>query len=278
MPLSSYNEPNFIVTSPTEFVLLIEINRPEKLNAFNDALWTSLRTLFDTASTDPDVRSVVLAARGRAFTAGLDLQSSTLTATMTDAPDPARAAQAMRRHILDFQDAVSSIQRCAKPVLAACHGLTLGLGVDILAASDVRYGAADTRLCIKEVDIGLAADIGSLQRLPHAVGNGGWVRELALTARTVTADEALRHGLLARVCPDRDATLAAALDTAALIASKSPVAVQGTKFLLDYSREHAVQEGLLMTAVWNASMLQAKDVSDAIAAVLTKSPARFAKL
>lgn len=275
----SYDFAKYEISRPSEFVLHVQIDRPEKLNAFNTAQWQRLRVIFDRASGDPDVRVVVLSAAGdRAFTAGLDLGEDSLAAVTRDATDPARAGSAMRRHILDFQDAVSSLQRCAKPVIVCLHGLALGLGIDLAAAADVRYAARGTSFCIKEVDIGLAADIGSLQRLPRVVGDGSWLREMALTAATFDAQTALERGFVSKVLDSREACIREGLRTAERIAGKSPVAVQGTKFLLDYSREHTVQEGLLMTAVWNASMLQTRDVTDAIQAVLTKSPAKFSKL
>lgn len=277
--LQAYQQPNFLVSSPASFVLHVQINHPKKLNAFNTQLWSSLRIIFDAASTDPQVRSIVLSAMGKAFTAGLDITENSLSSVAEeDEADPARIATHMRRHILDFQDAISSLQRCEKPVICCLHGLTLGLGVDIASAADIRYASADTRLCIKEVDIGLAADIGSLQRLPYIIGNSSWLREMAMTAKFFGASEALQQGFISRVSESPEQCVKDGLDTAALIASKSPVAVQGTKMLLDYSRDHTVSEGLLMTAVWNAGMLQAKDVKDAIMATLSKQPAKFSKL
>lgn len=273
--LQKYNEKHFQVSFASEYVLHIVIDRTQKLNAFDDALWYSLRTLFDTASTDPDVRAIVLSANGRAFTAGLDITSANLARSSVDA---ARTSQALRLHILDFQDAVSSIHRCAKPVVCCLHGIAFGLAVDIASAADIRYASRDTVFCIKEVDIGLAADVGSLQRLPKVVGASSWLREMAMTAAKFSADEAAQHGLVSRVLQSKEECVQAGLETAKIIAGKSPVAVQGTKFLLDYSREHTVQEGLLMTAVWNASMLQANDVGDAIAATLAKKQAKFSKL
>lgn len=273
-----YEEPNFVVSFPETHVLHIEIARERKLNAFNDALWQSMRRLFTTASSDPAVRVVVLSARGeRAFSAGLDLASTSIVQG-DEAGDVARRATHLRRHILDFQSSITAIARCERPVLVALHGICYGLAIDIASAADVRYASRCARLCIKEVDIGLAADIGSLQRLPKVVGNHSWLREAAMTARVFDADEALAQGLVSAVAADRQACIAMALATARRMASKSPVAVQGTKFLLDYSREHTVDEGLQMTAVWNAGMLQTDDVADAIKGVLAKKPATFAKL
>lgn len=278
--LQGYKQENFLVSFPSPHVLHLEINRPQKLNAFNDALWSSLRTLFDTASTDPEVRAIVLSGRGRGFTAGLDITSTGIQSPRSESStvDAARRSQSLRLHILDFQDSISSLQRCMKPIVCCLSGIAFGLAIDIASAADIRYASTDTQFCIKEVDIGLAADVGSLQRLPKVMGHVSWVKEMAMTAATFSAGDALRHGLVSRVLESREACIQAGLDTARRIAAKSPVAVQGTKFLLDYSREHTVQEGLLMTAVWNASMLQANDVGDAIAATLMRKSAKFSKL
>ncbi|ORY83770.1 ClpP/crotonase-like domain-containing protein [Protomyces lactucae-debilis] len=274
---AEYTQPNFKVSFPSEYVLHVQIDRPKKLNAFNDALWYSLRAIFDAAAYDEDVRCIVLSGNGRAFTAGLDIEQASIV-QKEDLPDAARQAFKMRPHILDFQDAITSIQRCLKPVIAAAHGICYGLAIDILSACDIRYASNCARLSIREVSIGLAADIGSLQRLPYVVGNSSWLRDMALSADEFSADEALKQGLLSRVFQGQQATIDGALQRAMLIAEKSPVAVQGTKYLLDYSREHTVAEGLEMSAVWNANMLQTKDMKDAITAVLQKKKPKFHKL
>jgi delta(3,5)-delta(2,4)-dienoyl-CoA isomerase len=131
---------------------------------------------------------------------------------------------------------------------------------------------------VKEVDIGIAADIGTLSRLPKAVGNFSWVKDVALSARIFGSDEALRVGLVSGVYKDKSEAVAEALKLAGLIASKSPVAVLGTKELLNYSRDHSVQDGLGYTAVWNAAMLQTADMKDAMLSGLQKMKPTFAKL
>ncbi|KAI9806720.1 MAG: hypothetical protein M1825_006177 [Sarcosagium campestre] len=294
---------------PEPFVAHVEINRPDKLNSFFEAMWCELRTIFNQLSDDPSIRSIVLSGAGsRAFTTGLDVQaasqsgplastsssssppSSTSPDTTSATPrdetrlDSARRAFALRRHVSDFQDST----------ICVLHGYTYGLGIDLSTAADIRYAAADTRFAVKEVDIGLAADIGTLSRLPKVVGNASWVKEVCLSARTFGAEEALAQGLVSKVfSPAATAAddgsgggrgggkaeaVREALKTAVLLASKSPVAVQGTKELLNYSRDHSVEEGLRYTAVWNAAMLQTDDVQEAMQAGLLKKTPRFEKL
>lgn len=217
-------------------------------------MWLELRRVFDQLSHDSSVRAIVLSGAGeRAFTAGLDVQAASqegsglLAATKSPQQgqnlDPGRIAARLRRHIADFQDCVTAVERCEKPVIAAMHGYALGLGIDLSTAADVRLCARDAKFAVKEVDIGLAADIGTLSRLPKVVGHYGWVKEVSLTARVFGADEALRVGFVNAVYDDKDKTVQAAIDLAGVIASKSPVAVQGTKELLNWSRDHSVQDG-----------------------------------
>ena len=127
-------------------------------------------------------------------------------------------------------------------VICVMHGISFGMAVDIACCADVRVCSENTRLAVKEVDIGLAADLGSLARLPKIVASSSWVRDVCLTAREFLAPEAQAVGFVSRVLPSKAAAVAYALDMAKLIASKSPVAVQGTKELLNHSRDHSVPE------------------------------------
>ncbi|PWY86598.1 enoyl-CoA hydratase/isomerase family protein [Aspergillus sclerotioniger CBS 115572] len=282
--MSNYTYQHFNVTFPPEqqYVAHVEIHRPDKLNAFIEAMWLELSAIFTRLSSDPSVRSIVLTGAGdRAFSAGLDVKAAS-EGLLSDSPesdlDSARRAAHLRRHIVSFQDCISSIEKCEKPVIVALHGIALGLAIDISVAADVRLCSSDVRFAVKEVDIGLAADIGTLSRLPKVVGNFGWVKEVALTARTFGAEEALRVGFVNRVFGHKEEAVQGALELAGLIATKSPVAVQGTKELLNYSRDHTVQEGLRYTTVWNSAMVQTKDVSAALLSGIQKRKPTFEKL
>lgn len=134
--------------------------------------------------------------------------------------------------------------KCQKPVIACVHGFCVGGGVDLMTACDIRYCTQDAWYSVKEVDIGLAADIGTLQRFPKIVGNDSLVRELVYTARKFTSEEANKLGLVSKIVPDYDALMKAGFELAKEIASKSPVAVQGSKINLIYSRDHSVEESL----------------------------------
>ncbi|KAF1957182.1 ClpP/crotonase [Byssothecium circinans] len=276
----------FNVTFPAEYVAHVEINRPGKLNAFKEVMWLNLSAIFRRLSHDPNVRAIILTGAGdRAFTSGLDVQAaaeegSTLSpsSSSSEDTDPARKATALKRHIAAFQSCITDIEKCEKPVVVVLHGISFGLALDMSLACDIRLTARTTRFSVKEVDIGIAADIGTLSRLPKAVGNASWIKDVALSARVFSADEALRVGLVSGVFEDKGGAVAEALKLASLIASKSPVATMGTKELLNYSRDHSVADGLAYTAVWNAAMLQTQDIKDAMLSGLQKRKPTFSKL
>ncbi|KAI9288766.1 ClpP/crotonase-like domain-containing protein [Umbelopsis sp. AD052] len=255
----------------TDNVLHVQLNRPKKLNAFNPT------EIFQVIREDRNIRAVVVSGSGRMFTAGLDLSENGLV-IMDSGMDLARAAFHRRRHIEDFQAAFTAIEQCDKPVIAAVHNGCFGAGVDMITACDIRYATKDSFFCVKEVDVGLAADVGTLQRLPKVIGNNSLVRELCFTGRNMYAEEALQCGLINKVLGSQEEVVAEAIKTAKLIASKSPVAVVGTKNLLNYSRDHSVAEGLEYTVTWNAAMLSTEDIPRSVEAFVTKKPAVYSKL
>lgn len=158
------------------------------------------------------------------------------------------------------------------------HGISFGLAIDMSSCADIRICSADTKFSVKEVDIGIAADIGTLTRLPKIVGNHSWVKEVALSARVFGAQEALEKGFVGHVYENKQKSLEEALKLAKLIASKSPVGVQGTKALLNHARENTTVESLRYTGVWNSSMLHTQDVKDALLSGIQKTKPTFAKL
>lgn len=278
------------VTGPAEGVLHIELNRPEKLNAMSRKFWQETRQCFLMVAGDTETRVVVLSARGRAFTCGLDLsefgggvvdaKKDKGAAEKSSRPkrDVGRAAYHLRREVLHTQESFNAIEACPQPVIVVGHGAVVGGGIDMMCACCIRYASSDAWFTIKEVDVGIAADVGTLQRLPKITGNEGWVRELAYSARKFSPEEAVRMGFLTRVFPSRDDALEAAMTLAREIAQKSPIAVVGTKRMINFTRDHSVQDGLEYIATWNAAMLQAPDMGVAAAASMKKKVASFSKL
>ncbi|KAF2806813.1 delta-delta-dienoyl-CoA isomerase [Mytilinidion resinicola] len=259
----------FNFTFPRPFVAHIEVNRASKMNAWIEPMWHTLKKIFDQLSEDPQVRAVILSGAGeKAFTAGLDVHEASTQGITTRnlKSDPARRAVYIRRHLLEFQSCLTTVEKCEKPVIIIMHGITIGLGIDLASCCDIRICTEDVMFAVKEVDIGLAADVGTLTRLPKIVGNYGWVKEVCLTARYFGAQEAMQVGFVGR------------LKVAELLASKSPVAVQSTKELLNFSRDHTIEDGLRYTGIWNSVAVQATDVQEAMLSGLQKRIPKFEKL
>ncbi|KAL6305690.1 ClpP/crotonase [Sparassis latifolia] len=265
------------VSSPEPHVVLVELSR-KPVNAFSDEFWQEYGRVFDAISQEHDVRVVVLtSANPKFFSAGLDLKS--LSGFDKYESEPARRTLQLKAHIDTFQRSIGAAERCPYPVIVAVHGIALGISIDIMTACDIRYAASDATFSVKEIDIGLAADVGTLARLPKVAGNQSLVREFAYTARNFSAAEAEKVGLVSKVVQGgRDEVVQAALETAKLIASKSPVGVLGTKHLLLHSRDHTMQDNLDYTATWNGAMIQTGDIPEALKSFQVKQKPVFSPL
>ncbi|WP_040268135.1 crotonase/enoyl-CoA hydratase family protein [Pseudomonas rhodesiae] len=251
----------------------VQINRPEKINAMNAAFWTEIIDIFQWIDDTDAVRAVVLSGAGKHFSSGIDLMM--LASVANDlGKDVGRNARLLRRKILELQASFNAVDNCRKPVLAAIQGYCIGGAIDLISACDMRYAAEDAQFSIKEIDIGMAADVGTLQRLPRIIGDG-MLRELAYTGRMIGAEEARSIGLVNRVYADHDSLLAGVLEIARDIAAKSPIAVTGTKAMISYMRDHTVNDGLEYVATWNSAMLQSNDLRVAIAAHMSKQTPEF---
>jgi enoyl-CoA hydratase len=243
----------------------LELNRPDKANAIDERMWQELRAAMQWVDRTEAVRVAVLSGAGRHFCAGIDLSMLDALQRFAAIECRGRGAEQVRLMILDLQDTVSAIERCRKPVIARIHGACVGGGIDIASACDLRYCSADAYFSVKEVDVGLTADVGTLQRLPKLIGEG-MARELSYTARRVAAAEAKEIGLVNRVYDSTDALVQGVNEIARSIASKSPLAVRGTKEMITYVRDHSVEDGLNYIATWNAGMLLSADLEEALAA------------
>jgi enoyl-CoA hydratase len=252
----------------------IRLNRAERSNAMNEAMWQELRAAFNWADATPAVRVVILGGAGKNFCAGIDLAMLGGVAEAVANKDPARSREALRRLILDLQDCLSSIERCRKPVLAAIHGVCIGGAVDLVSCCDMRYAASGVQFSIREIDVGMTADVGTLQRLPRLVPDG-IVRELAYTGRNVEADEAQRIGFVNRVFDTPEALAEGVRQLAQNIAAKSPLAIRGTKEMLNYGRDHSVADGLNYIATWNAAMLMSADLNESMSAMRERRLPKF---
>lgn len=263
----------FFTVEVVDKVAQVEMNRPAKLNAMGESFWQEIPQIFAWADSEPSVRAVVLSGAGEHFSSGIDLMYLAGMANQLG-KDPGRNALFLRGQVKRLQTALEAVDRCGKPVLAAVQGYCIGGAIDLISACDMRYCSADARFSIKEIDIGMAADVGTLQRLPRIIGDG-IMRELAYTGRFVEAEEAQRIGLVNRVYADRDTMLEQVLQLAREIAAKSPLAIRGTKEMIRYMRDHSVDDGLNYIATWNAAMLQSEDLRVAVAAQMSKTTPEF---
>jgi enoyl-CoA hydratase len=260
------------------------LDRTDARNALGRAFFDELPAMMTGLSTNPDVRVVVIAARGRDFSVGLDLKEmgSMLigpadgppTAPTAGTSSPAARSAATRRSTLRMQAAISSVADCPKPVIAAVHGYCIGGGIDLVTACDIRLASADAVFSVRETRMAIVADLGTLQRLPRIVGAGN-TAELALTGKDVDAQRAKEIGLVNEVYADHDELLAAAASMAGEIAALSPLAVQGTKAVLAANDGRTVAQGLDYVATWNAGMLASDDLAEAVRAFVEKRPPRF---
>ncbi|XP_042202230.1 delta(3,5)-Delta(2,4)-dienoyl-CoA isomerase, mitochondrial [Callorhinchus milii] len=267
---SAYSYETLRVSEATANVLHVELNRPEKRNAMNRTFWRETVECFNQVARDADCRVIVVSGAGKVFTAGIDLVDMAGDLLRPEGDDVARIAWNLRHMITSYQETFTVLEKCPKPVIVAVHGACVGGGIDMITACDIRLCSQDAWFQVKEVDVGLAADVGTLQRLPKVLGNASLVCELAYTARKMMSDEALSCGLVSRIFQDKESLLDGAFEMASEIASKSPVAVQGTKHNLIYSRDHSVREGLDYMATWNMAMLQTEDVVKSAQASMEK--------
>ncbi len=254
----------------------LTMNRPEKANSMIAEFWTELPAIIENVSEGTDARVVVLSAVGRHFSSGMDLSVfSSTSSSAGDADGDDTSAHGSRRRaqfrasVLRAQHTMSALENSRLPVIAAIGGACVGGGVDMVSACDLRYATADAFFCIQEINIGMTADVGTLQRMPKLIPEGV-VRELAYTGRRMGAAEALDRGFVNAVYDDHDLMMDAVADTAAQIAAKSPMAIWGTKQTMNYSRDHSVADGLEYIATWNAAMFDADDMGEAFRAQIDR--------
>jgi enoyl-CoA hydratase len=261
-----------------DHVARVWLDRPDKLNAMGHAFWNELPDIMASLGADDDVRVVIIAGKGRAFSVGLDLaefgpeMASGLFGG--DSASAAGRAAAQFSQIKHMQAAITAVADCPKPVIAAVHGYCIGGAVDLITATDIRIASDDATFSVRETRLAMVADVGTLQRLPQIV-DPGWVAELAFTGRDVDAAEALQMGLVTHTYPGVEELHAAARELAAQIAANSPLAVRGAKSVLRATEDMSTAAALDYAAVWNAAFLASNDLKEAFSAFLEKRAPDF---
>jgi len=264
----------------TDHVGHIRLNRPEQLNSMVREFWTDLPDIVRGLDARGDVRAIVVSSTGRHFCAGMDLgvfTSGDTAITPGDSGEMGRIRARLRQTALMLQESFTAFERVRMPVLAAIQGGCIGGAVDMVTAADMRYASADAFFVIQEINIGMTADVGTLQRLPKIIPDGV-ARELAYTGRRMSAQRALAVGLINEIFPTHEELVDGVLEIAREIASKSPLAIWGTKEMLLYSRDHSVADGLNHIATWQTGMFQPSDMLEAFGAKAEGREPRFPDL
>ena len=269
------NKPSCFSLTTEGHVAHLVLSRPEAMNTMNPSFWRQLHDILTRLHNEGSARALVISSTGKHFSAGMDLQTFGGAINMDDRSAEGRSA--IYDLLTDMQHAFTLLEALRMPVIVAIQGGCIGGAVDMVTACCMRYASADAFFCIQEINIGMVADVGTLQRLPKLLPMA-LVKELAYTGRRLSADKALAYGLVNEVLPTHEAAVAAAMQAAKEIASKPPVAIWGTKQVLHYARDHSTEDSLrhmgwLQGAIWSNA-----NVREAISAFQQKREANFAPL
>ncbi|MFW5330760.1 enoyl-CoA hydratase-related protein [Hydrogenophaga sp. ZJX-1] len=265
----------FSLSSTDDHVAHLVLNRPEAMNTMHPTFWRELDEVLTQLHTEGTARALVISSTGKHFSAGMALETFSGAIAMDDQSPEGRAA--IFDLLSDMQATFTKIEALRIPVICAIQGGCIGGAVDMVTAACIRYATADAFFCIQEINIGMVADVGTLQRLPKLIPFAV-VKEMAYTGRRLPAQRALAYGLVNEVFDTPEAMLAAALQCAKEIASKPPIAIWGTKQAVNYARDHSVEDSLrqmgwLQGAIWSNA-----HVRESITAMKEKRAGSFTPL
>ena len=265
----------FSLSSTDDFVAHLVLNRPEAMNTMHPTFWRELDGILTQIHREGTARALVISSTGKHFSAGMALETFSGAIQMDDQSPEGRAA--IFDMLTDMQATFTKIETLRIPVICAIQGGCIGGAVDMVTAACVRYATADAFFCIQEINIGMVADVGTLQRLPKLLPLAV-VKELAYTGRRLPAAKAQGYGLVNEVFDTQEAMLAAALQCAKEIASKPPVAIWGTKQAIDYARDHSTEDSLRQMGWLQGAIWSNRHVIEAITAMKEKRPGQFTPL
>lgn len=256
----------------------IVLNRPKAFNAMPRPFWNELPAIVNDINDNAKARVVVISSTGKHFTAGMDISVFTDgEGVSAGGGDQHSRAEAFRQFVLTLQDSFSCLDNMRMPVIAAIQGGCIGAGVDMTSACDIRYATEDAFFQIAEINIGMTADVGTFPRLCKLIPEG-WVRELAYSGRRLPAQKAKEIGLVNDVFATQEEMLAHVMELAREIASKAPVAIVGSKRMINYARDHSIADGLDYIATWQAGMFSPPHMMEAFAAKAQKREPKFPDL
>jgi len=255
----------------------VRLSRPDELNTMTADFWRELPEIVTGISDDASARAVVISSTGKHFSAGMDLSVFLGGELDGEQAEAGRKHARLRSNAKVLQWSFTALEKARVPVIAAVQGGVIGGAVDLVTACDVRYASADAFFCVQEINIGMTADVGTLQRLGTVVPEG-FAREMAFTGRRYPAQRAYEVGLVQEVFADHESLVEGALETAREIAGKSPLAVWGTKVAMNYARDHSVDDSLDQIATWQSGMFQPDDMKEAFTAKAEKRDPVFPDL
>jgi len=262
-----------LVITCDQAIAHITLNRPQMANAINFIMWEEIKQAMEWIDNHSSIRVVILSGAGLNFCAGIDV-NDLASIFSSEQSCEGRQREQLLYQLLKMQASFTAIEKCKKPVIAAIQKACVGAGLDLISACDIRLCSEDALFAIKEVDLGIVADMGVLQRLLPII-NESALLELAYTGRNVDALEAKALGLVTHVLPTHELVLLEAHKMAAQIASKSPLTIRGIKKVVHYSRDHSVSDSLEYVATWNAGMLLSDDLMEALNAYQQKRAKAF---
>jgi enoyl-CoA hydratase len=266
----------FFDVTVSDRIAHIRMNSPDTMNAMNRDFWNELPEIIETIDGEALARVIIISSTGKHFSAGMDLSVFGASGG-SGTHDRYIRAEAFRSNIRYIQSSFNAIENARIPVLIACQGGVIGGAVDMVSAADIRWCTKDAFFCIQEINIAMTADVGTFPRLQRIIPEG-WVREMAYTGRRLPAQKAKEIGLVNEVYDTQDDMLAAVMETAWEIASKDPLAVTGSKVLINYGRDHSTQDTLDYIGVWNAAMLPPERMAEAFTARTEKRDPVFSDL
>lgn len=255
----------------------LQLNRPDAFNTMIPEFWSEIPQAINDISDNAKARVIVISSQGKHFCAGMDLAVFAPAAGKADRRNQANRKEAFRHNVLRLQDSISCLDNARIPVLMAIQGGCIGGGVDLSSSADMRYCTKDAFFCIQEINIGMTADVGTFPRLCHLIPQG-MVRELAYTGRRLGAKKALEIGLVNEVYDSQEEMLTAVLATAKEIASKSPIAIAGSKVMMNYARDHSIDESLDYIALWQTGMFEPLEMQESFQAKAEKRDADYPEL
>ncbi len=259
----------------TDHIAHLVLSRPAALNTMHRTFWRELDAVLTQLHRNADARVLLISSTGKHFSAGMALETFSGDDLMDDTTPESRAA--IYDKLMDIQSTFSKLETLRIPVIAAIQGGCIGGAVDLVTACCIRYATAEAFFCIQEINIGLVADVGTLQRLPKLMPLGV-VKELAYTGRRLPAHKAMGYGLVNEVFDSHNAMLVAALQCATEIAAKPPVAIWGTKQVIHYARDHSVDDALKQMGWVQGAIWSNAHVGEAVSAMKQKRAAQFAPL